>query len=410
MARIGILGGSFNPPHKAHREMAKVALDSYKLDMLYFMPTSQSPFKSNNKIITDEHRMRMVRLLITGMKDDRCKLSDYEIKKGGINYTYETLEEFQKQHNGDSLFFIMGADSLKTFDKWVNPQIIVDHATILVAPRGNMDTDELKTLCDEKSEKYNGMFLPIDLSEKMRDVSSTEVRKEVADSKGEDDKPDALPRRIWRYILLHGLYGIPEFRYSFVPPEIDIKHCLKSTLKPKRVKHTFGVADTAEELGILYSAGDETLPIRCRLAGLLHDCAKYFTEAEQIELCDEYGIELTQTERENPSLIHGKLGAYLAQYRYGVKDEEIINAIRIHTVGRPGMTTLEKIIYISDYIEPNRVIPNAKHPLKQLRKTVKHDIDTTLILVIENTIDYLEKSKRVIDEASLATLEYYENL
>ena len=212
MARIGILGGSFNPPHKAHREMAKVALDSYKLDMLYFMPTSQSPFKSNNKIITDEHRMRMVRLLITGMKDDRCKLSDYEIKKGGINYTYETLEEFQKQHNGDSLFFIMGADSLKTFDKWVNPQIIVDHATILVAPRGNMDTDELKTLCDEKSEKYNGMFLPIELSEKMRDVSSTEIRKEVADSKGEDDKPDALPRRIWRYILLHGLYGIPEFR------------------------------------------------------------------------------------------------------------------------------------------------------------------------------------------------------
>ena len=195
-----------------------------------------------------------------------------------------------------------------------------------------------------------------------------------------------------------------------MPPEIDIKHCLKSALKPKRVKHTFGVADTAEELGILYSAGDETLPIRCRLAGLLHDCAKYFTDAEQIDLCDEYGIELTQTERENPSLIHGKLGAYLAQYRYGVKDEEIINAIRIHTVGRPGMTTLEKIIYISDYIEPNRVIPNAKHPLKQLRKTVKHDIDTTLILVIENTIDYLEKSKRVIDEASLATLEYYENL
>ena len=410
MSRIGILGGSFNPPHKAHREIARIAMDSYNLDTLYVMPTSRSPFKTNDEYVDDNHRMRMVRLMITGMKDDRVKLSDMEIKKGGINYTFETLQEFQKEHQGDSLFFIMGADSLETFDKWINPEIITEYATILVAPRGDMDIDDLKDLCDEKSEEYNGMFLPIDLPMRYADVSSTGLRDEIAASSGENDKPDMLSRRVWRYIILHGLYGFPELTYDFVPPEIDIKHCLKSTLKPKRVKHTFGVADTAEELGILYSNGDETLPIRARLAGLLHDCAKYFTDEEQIELCDKYGIELTQTERENTSLIHGKLGAYLAQHRYGVNDEEILSAIRVHTVGKPAMTTLEKIIYISDYIEPNRDIPKAKHPLKQLRKMVKHDLDGTLILAIENTIDFLEKNGRVIDEGSLATLEYYEDM
>lgn len=410
MSRIGILGGSFNPPHKAHREIARIAMDSYNLDTLYVMPTSRSPFKTNDEYVDDNHRMRMVRLMITGMKDDRVKLSDMEIKKGGINYTFETLQEFQKEHQGDSLFFIMGADSLETFDKWINPEIITEYATILVAPRGDMDIDDLKDLCDEKSEEYNGMFLPIDLPMRYADVSSTGLRDEIAASSGENDKPDMLSRRVWRYIILHGLYGFPELTYDFVPPEIDIKHCLKSTLKPKRVKHTFGVADTAEELGILYSNGDETLPIRARLAGLLHDCAKYFTDEEQIELCDKYGIELTQTERENTSLIHGKLGAYLAQHRYGVKDEEILSAIRVHTVGKPAMTTLEKIIYISDYIEPNRDIPKAKHPLKQLRKMVKYDLDGTLIFAIENTIDFLEKNGRVIDEGSLATLAYYEDM
>ncbi len=410
MARIGILGGSFNPPHKAHREMAVRALETYDLDAVFLMPSNIPPHKSNKEYVSDEHRLRMVKLLIDSMKNDHIKASDFELKKGGVSYTYETLRELLDEHPGDRLYFILGGDSLEAFDTWREPAKIADYASVIAAPRSGMAMDELKRLCDEKSRKYNGEFLPIELSDKMADISSTDIRNELKSLTNEEQKPDGLSRRVWRYIMLHGLYGFPELTYNFVPPEIDIKHCLKSTLRPKRVKHTFGVADTAEELGVLYSAGDETLPIRSRLAGLLHDCAKYYTDQEQIALCDEYGIELTQTERENPSLIHGKLGAYLAQYRYGVKDEEILNAIRVHTVGKPDMTTLEKIIYISDYIEPGRDIPKAKHSLNSLRKMVKHDLDGTLIRVIENTITFLKDNKRVIDEASLATLNYYENL
>ncbi len=410
MSRIGILGGSFNPPHKAHREMALRALKTYDLDAVFLMPSNIPPHKSNKEYVSDDHRLRMVKLLIDSMKNDKIKASDFELKKGGVSYTYETLRELLDEHPGDRLYFILGGDSLEAFDTWREPAKIADYAAIIAAPRSGMTMDELKTLCKKRSSQFNGEFLPLELSDKMADVSSTDIRNEIKTLINEDQRPDALSRRVWRYIMLHGLYGFPELKYSFVPPEIDIKHCLKSTLRPKRVKHSFGVADTAEELGVLYSAGDETLPIRSRLAGLLHDCAKYYTDGEQIALCDQYGIELSQTERNNPSLIHGKLGAYLAQYRYGVKDEEIINAIRVHTVGKPEMTTLEKIIYISDYIEPGRVIPKAKNPLDSLRKQVRHDLDGTLIRVIENTIAFLEQTGRVIDEASLATLNYYENL
>ncbi len=410
MSRIGILGGSFNPPHKAHREMALRALKTYDLDAVLLMPSNIPPHKSNKEYVSDEHRLRMLKLLIDSMKNDKIKASDFELKKGGVSYTYETLRELLDEHPGDRLYFILGGDSLDAFDTWREPAKIADYAAIIAAPRSGMTMDDLKTLCKKRSSQFNGEFLPLELSDKMADVSSTDIRNEIKTLINEDQRPDALSRRVWRYIMLHGLYGFPELKYSFVPPEIDIKHCLKSTLRPKRVKHSFGVADTAEELGVLYSAGDETLPIRSRLAGLLHDCAKYYTDEEQIALCDQYGIELSQTERNNPSLIHGKLGAYLAQYRYGVKDEEIINAIRIHTVGKPEMTTLEKIIYISDYIEPGRVIPKAKNPLDSLRKQVRHDLDGTLIRVIENTIAFLEQTGRVIDEASLATLKYYENL
>ena len=409
MSKIGILGGSFNPPHKAHREMAMQALKAYDLDAVFLMPSNIPPHKSNKEYVSDEHRLRMVKLLIDSMKDDRVKASDFELKKGGISYTFETLRDLLDEHPGDRIYFILGGDSLEAFDTWREPAKIADYATIIAAPRSGMTMEELKILCEEKSRKYNGEFLPIELPMKMADYSSTDIRNDIKSCTDEDQRPEALSRRVWRYIMLHGLYGFPTLTYDFVPPEIDIKHCLKSTLRPKRVKHTFGVADTAEQLGILYSAGDEALPIRARLAGLFHDCAKYFTDDEQIALCDEYGIELTKTERENPSLIHGKLGAYLAQHRYGVKDEEILSAIRVHTVGKPEMTTLEKIIYISDYIEPGRDIPKAKHPLDQLRKNVKHDLDGTLIRVIENTIAFLEKNGRVIDEASLATLNYYEN-
>ena len=415
MSRIGILGGSFNPPHKAHRAMAKAAIEQYNLSEVYFMPNAHPPHKPDKAYVSDEHRARMVRLVIESLKDGRFHFSDFEMARGGISYTCETLKRWKKERPEDELFFILGGDSLEAFDKWRKPEKIAKLATVLAAPRAGMREKELKKLCKKREKQFDGVFLPLKISREMAGISSTEIRDGIrsSDSDSEEvngfgEKPSGLTSRTWRYIRLHGLYGCKPLSFNPVPSEKDLLRCLRATLRPKRLRHTLGVADTAEMLGNLYSDGDETMPLRARLAGLLHDCAKYYTDREQIALCDAYGITLTQTERENPSLIHGKLGAYLAQVRYGVKDEEILNAIRVHTVGKPDMTTLEKIIYIADYIEPGRVIPQALHPLEELRSQVAHDLDGTLVSVIENTIAYLKDNGRVIDEASLATLRAYE--
>lgn len=405
MSNIGILGGSFNPPHKAHRAMAEAAL-KYGIDEIYFMPTALPPHKSARSYVSDPHRKRMVKLLIDSMDDERVHFSDYEMKRGGISYTYKTLEELKAEHKDDRLFFIIGGDSLNTFDTWRNPELIVSFASIIAFPREGMYFAELKDLCKKMSEKFDAEFIPLDLKDSYAGISSTDIRNRLRGGETES-LTESLSRRVWKYILLHGLYGHEPLVYKWIPPEKDLKRCLKSTLRPKRYKHTLGVADTARMLGNLYSGDDSTLPSRAYIAGLLHDCAKYYTDKEQIELCDEYGIALTDTERANPALIHGKLGAYLAAHRYGVKDEEILSAIRLHTVGRPGMSTLEKIIYVADYIEPGRVIPGAIHPLFDLRRRVKHDLDGVLIDVIDNTIAYLKETGRVIDEASKETMHYY---
>ncbi|MBR6229082.1 MAG: nicotinate (nicotinamide) nucleotide adenylyltransferase [Eubacterium sp.] len=407
MARIGILGGSFNPPHKAHKAMARAAREQYHLDTVFWMPTARPPHKSDKSFVSDDHRSRMVKLVIESMEDGAYRFSDYELKKGGVNYTCETLEAWKQNHPEDELYFILGGDSLKSFDRWRKPKKISRLATILAAPRSGMPENKLEKLCKKRTKEYPGLFLPIHMKEKLAKISSTELRKDIAVHDC-SDQPEGLSGRVWQYICLHGLYGREPLQYQSVPSEKVLLKCLRSTLRPKRFRHTIGVANTAEELGKLYSEGDETMADRARLAGLLHDCGKYYTDREQIELCDRFGIALTETERANPSLIHGKLGAYLALNRYGVKDEEILSAIRVHTVGKPDMSVLEKILYIADYIEPGRVIPGALHPLEEIRKLVMHDLDGALIDTIENTIAYLKESGRVIDEASLATLSYYE--
>lgn len=404
MSRIGILGGSFNPPHKAHRAMAKAALEQYKLSEVYFMPNAHPPHKSDDEFVSDGHRIRMVRLLIESMKDGRYHFSDFELKNGGISYTYETLSAWKKEHPEDEIYFILGGDSLAAFESWRKPEKISKYATVLAAPRAGMTEKEIKKLCKKREKQFKGAFLPISLKKEYAALSSTEVRRML--SVGAEENTD-LPGRIRRYIRLHGLYGCEPLTYGTVPSEKELIKCLRATLRPKRYRHTMGVANTAETLGKLYAGEDTTLNRRARLAGLLHDCAKYYSDEEQISLCDTYGIELTKTERENPSLVHGKLGAYLAQSRYGVTDEDILSAIRVHTVGKPDMSTLEKIIYIADYIEPGRVIPQALYPLEEVRSLVTQDLDGTLIRVIKNTIAYLKDNGRVIDEASLATLEYY---
>ncbi len=184
----------------------------------------------------------------------------------------------------------------------------------------------------------------------------------------------------------------------------ELKKMIQEELDKERYEHTLGVMYTSAALAMCYGSDTE----EAMTAGLLHDCAKCIPNAKKIKKCEQYHLDISDVEYANPSLLHAKLGAYLAVQKYQVKSEEIINAISSHTTGRPGMSLLEKIVYIADYMEPGRVeLPN----MKEVRKLAFHDIDECLYRILKDSLVYLASKKLPIDPMTQKTYNYYkENL
>ena len=182
-----------------------------------------------------------------------------------------------------------------------------------------------------------------------------------------------------------------------------IKEKLSKKLSVKRFDHTIGVSYTAAAMAMRYGLNVD----RAAMAGLLHDCAKCVPADEKIKLCEKNHIEISDAEYKNPGLLHAKLGAFFAQKKYGIENEEILRSIESHTTGRPNMSLLDKIIYIADYIEPGRdVAPN----LPEVRALAFVDIDACLYRILEDTLAYLAEKGATLDPATEETFLYYKNL
>lgn len=170
-----------------------------------------------------------------------------------------------------------------------------------------------------------------------------------------------------------------------------------------RYEHTLGVMYTAAALAMRYNEDMD----KALIAGLLHDCAKGYSSQMKLDLCREYQLPVSEAEEKNPGLLHAKLGAYLADKEYNITDEEILDAITWHTTGRPDMTLLDKIIYIADYIEPNR---NQAPNLDKLRHLAFIDLDECLYQILEASLQYLLSRDEVIDPMTEKTYLYYKDV
>lgn len=182
-----------------------------------------------------------------------------------------------------------------------------------------------------------------------------------------------------------------------------LRKAMKKEQDAKRFEHTLGVEYTAAALAMRYDCD----MIHAQVAGLLHDCAKCLTDEKRLALCKKGEISMTEVEKRRPFLLHAKVGAYLAEEKYGIKNQDILNAIRNHTTGRPGMSLLEKIIFIADYIEPSRSqAPN----LAKIRKLAFVDLDQALLVILEDTLSYLTATGGELDPMTEETwLYYYKN-
>lgn len=152
MSKIGIMGGTFNPIHNGHISIAKAAYQQYKLDEVWFMPNFQPAYKDISGSVTTNDRYKMVQLAI--MSYPYFQISDLEINRKGKTYTYETMTQLHERYPEYEFYFIMGADSLFYFDKWVHPEIILKYCKMIVAKREGKNEKELLRKIEELSEKY----------------------------------------------------------------------------------------------------------------------------------------------------------------------------------------------------------------------------------------------------------------
>ena len=182
-----------------------------------------------------------------------------------------------------------------------------------------------------------------------------------------------------------------------------LRRAIRKAQDTKRYEHTLGVEYTAAALAMRYGANVKD----ALLAGLLHDCAKCLTDKKLLEICEKNDIAVTETEQELPFLLHGKAGAVLAEKQYGVKNRDVLNAIVNHTTGREGMSLLEKIVFVADYIEPGR---NHAPNLDELRQLAFQDLDSALIRILEGTLKHLKSSGFAVDPRTENTWHYYRDL
>jgi nicotinate-nucleotide adenylyltransferase len=399
--KTGILGGTFNPIHNAHLSLGKAAKEQFGLDRLVFMPAARPAYKDPRQLVSFEDRMEMTRLAVDEVLGGEKKgyyISDLEFKRPGNTYTCDTLAYLKNLEPETELYFIIGGDSLMWLDEWKDPANIVNKCTLLVAERGETRLAVLKNKAEGLKKSIGAKIEFIDYP--CNFVSSSDIRKHIRSG---NLKSSDLPSAVIEYIDKKELYGCCKDGSYFTADEIQkFTKEMEKTLSTFRFQHSLGVAYTAAALAMVYGVAVD----KATAAGLLHDSAKEIPHDEQERLCDEKGIALTDTERRLKQLIHGKLAAGLIQDKYGIKDEDFLNSIRNHVVGRPGMTRLEQIVFCADFLEPQRAFV-MDPPLKEIRSLVFRDIDKATAMILKATIGFLKEKGSEIDDSMNKTFDYY---
>ena len=389
--KIGVYGGTFNPPHLGHVTAAQAVMDLLGLDLLYLVPAGLPPHKELPPgTPTGRQRLDMTRFAFRSI-DDRTETLDLELCRPGKSYTAETLDAIRAQQPDADLWLLMGADMFLTLQYWRHAEQILSTAGIAAFGRTEADTEELFSVQREWLMKTYPQARIFTLTVPgVIDISSTRLRELLAKGQG----AQFLPPAVYGYILREHLYHT----------NADLKHLTLSQLraaalsylKRERVPHVLGTEQEAIRLALRYGGDVE----KARRAALLHDCTKRLDREAQLQLCQRYGIEPDETEKQAWKLLHAKTGAAIAREIYAL-DEESVNAIRYHTTGRAHMTLLEKIIYLADYIEPSRDFPGVN----ALRAAVYEDLDKGLKMALEMTLREMSERGDPVHRATREALE-----
>ena len=379
--KLGILGGSFNPFHLGHLSLAGKVLSTLNLDRVVFIPAYRSPFKLNGESIEDNanDRIRMIAAAIAG--DNRFTIDNCEIKRGGVSYTIDTLEDIIARYlpTGKPVL-IIGDDLADEFPKWRDSERILKLADIAIACRLN-------------SAAGNYPFKHIQIVNDIMDISSHTVRQKI--SRRENWESLVLPgtRAIIENKQLYGYSG--EVRIKEIEPDDEIlrvEKAARETLSIERFLHSRHTAVHAYDLCCRFGLD----PMDGYLAGIAHDLAKQMDNKQILKIIKSEGIKLSAIEKDKPNLLHGKAAEVLLRERFCIHNKEVLEAVALHTAGSENMGLLAKVIYIADKTECSRNIDPAFRAMCR-----EADMDTILYAALEKTIVKLRAKDLVLFEDTL---------
>jgi len=374
--RIGVYGGSFDPVHNGHIAMIKSALKSGFIDCVIVIPSVRNSFKLYANKLPPPYRLYMMKETVEGLELKNVFVSDVEYGIEGVSYTAVVLAKLtsdeyiqgfltangvkrKKAEEHHEFFWIMGSDTLGTFETWYKPGEILNYASLLAAVRPGDDTDVDKA-ADSIRKNLGGRVEIFRLDGV--DCSSSGITASGDFS--------MVPEPARDFIKLHALYtentkleGVSEDALKqFYESAVWMYHYLGA----KRLLHTLNVGYLSAHLADVFGCDKN----KALIAGALHDCAKELPLEEQYALARKYSGELF-TEKK---LLHSPAGATFASEQFGIKDKEILDAICYHTTGKGGMSTLEKIVYLADKIEPARNYTD----LSPIRAAAEKDLDSAM--------------------------------
>lgn len=393
MMKIGIYGGTFNPPHLGHMAAARRAVEALDLDKLLLVPAAVPPHKALPEDTPEPgHRAAMTQLMADGLLlPGRVEVSGLELSREGPSYTADTLRAVSRQYPGAALCLLVGTDMFLTLHQWRQPEEIAKLAEICAFRRAKGDGGE--AFASQKAlleERYGARITLLDLPDPV-EVSSTRLRSQLSGGEG----GGGLLPAVYGYILINELYGThADLKRLDVP---ELRACSYSMVMQKRVAHIRGTEEEAVRLARRWGADE----VKARRAGILHDCTKYLELEPQLELCRKYGVELDELERRAVKLLHSKTGACIARAVFGEPDE-VYDAIFWHTTAKEDMTTLEKILYVADYIEPNRTFDGVE----RLRALAYEDLDRALLLGVETTIQEMKDRNLPVHRSTLRARDW----
>lgn len=382
--KIAIYGGTFNPPHRGHVESLQAVYEQAKPDRVLVIPASIPPHKELAAGSPDaEERLELTRLAFKELP--YAEVTDMELTRTGKSYTSDTVAELLRKYPDAELMLAMGTDMFLSFETWHEYRYLIDNVTMLVFARREGEDEKIFKYGEYLESKYGAKINYI-----MHDplpISSSEIRR-------------LLPRRLGRELLPGAVFAriVKNGDYAAKPDFPWLREQSYDYLSPKRIPHVQGCEWEAVRLAKRWGESEED----AAEAGILHDITKKLVLSEQLILSEKYGIINDTYETANVKLLHAKTGAALARDLFNISDR-VYSAIRWHTTGKPDMTLLEKIIYMADYIEPNRDFPGVD----KLRKLAYEDLDAAMALGLKMSLEDIRSYGAEPYEVTVSAYEWY---